>query len=135
LTVSDTTSHPTPVHKQLLAINPFTSPCYPPLLPWSECPLPLFIYTHLALLLLLLSVLYSYEWDVPMLQRQVREAALGAAMDQLPDYFSVAGVLSGMELIVREVFGVTMSRVAMGPGEAWTGKDCMDSPGGGKGGG
>jgi hypothetical protein len=61
------------------------------------------------------------EWDLPRYKRAVRERDLGPAVSTLAEYFPMAAVLQGLQLVAARAFGVTMTQVPMEPREAWTG--------------
>ena len=62
------------------------------------------------------------EWDVPRYKTLLRKRCIGMEPSDFADYFGLNNVLSGLEAIVRETFGVSMTRVPIARDEAWTGE-------------
>ncbi len=60
------------------------------------------------------------QWDVAYYQRKVREQVVGMNSSDFGQYFSLANVFKGLEVVAYDVFGVHLNKVPIAKSEAWT---------------
>ncbi len=61
------------------------------------------------------------QWDLARYKHLVRKQVVGMEPSDFAEYLSLRRVLEGIEFVVRQTFGVSMTKVPLQPGEAWTG--------------
>ncbi|XP_071441409.1 mitochondrial intermediate peptidase isoform X2 [Hetaerina americana] len=61
-----------------------------------------------------------YPWDVPYYVNKFRREWLGASDSEICPYFSLGACMQGLNLLLQSLYGVSLHREEMEPGESWS---------------
>ncbi|XP_046383083.1 mitochondrial intermediate peptidase [Ischnura elegans] len=61
-----------------------------------------------------------YPWDVPYYVNKLRRRWLGAVDSEICPYFSLGACMQGLNLLLQSIYGVSLHREEMEPGESWS---------------